>query len=290
MTNVLTVDVEDYFHPSEVQRRASPGSWHELPPRVEAATERVLDLLDRHGVKATFFVLGWVAERQPALVSAIASAGHEIGCHSYAHQLVWHLSPQRFREDTLRAKEAIENTIGVPVIVYRAPSYSITARSLWALEVLVECGFQYDSSIYPVHHDRYGMPEFGRRARVVQTPAGPIMEVPVATVRLAGFLQAPVGGGAYLRLLPYRYTAAGIRRINRTEHRPACVYFHPWEIDASQPRLIRPGLARFRTCAGLSRMEAKLERLMSEFTFSTLTSVHRADLSPIPAAGSSSSG
>ena len=228
MQNALTVDVEEYFHPSEVQAYIPQERWTDFPSRVNEQVQQVLELLDHHSVKATFFILGWVAERQRATIRSIAAAGHEIGCHSYAHQLVYRQDPAEFRRDTQRAVRAIEDNCGVTPRVYRAPSYSITSASLWALEVLVECGFTHDSSIYPISHDRYGIPGSSRHAYVVQTPSGPICELPIATVKLSASHVAPVGGGGYLRMLPYRYTAAGIRRVNREERQPACnIYFHP---------------------------------------------------------------
>ena len=277
MVNVLTVDVEEYFHPTEVQQWSPPRQWPELPSRVVSQTQAVLRILGRNRVQATFFVLGWVAERHPGLVRQIADAGHEIGCHSYAHQLVYDLSPAQFRQDTSRAVDAIAKACGVVPRVYRAPSYSITKRSLWALQILVECGFTHDSSIYPIAHDRYGIPGFSRHAEILQTPSGPIQEIPIAAVALSGGKVAPVGGGAYLRLLPYCYTAAGVRRMNEREGLPACVYFHPWELDGALPRLANGVIARWRTYTGLKKMGAKLHRLLSEFSFSTIGSVY-----PVP--------
>ena len=274
MINALTIDVEEYFHPSEVQRSTSMDDWEGLPSRVEEQTDRVLELLDRHSVSATFFVMGWVADRRQEVVRKILRAGHEIGCHSYTHQMVYTLTPAQFRDDTLRAISAIENAGGVTPRLYRAPSYSITNESLWALEILAECGFEYDSSIFPIKHDRYGIPAFSRRAQVLRTPSGPIMEIPVATVELGNGTIVPVGGGAYLRMLPYRYTAAGIRRINKVESQPACIYFHPWELDTRQPRLASGFISRVRTYTGLGGMEGKLNRLMTEFQFSTMSSVY----------------
>ena len=274
MLNILTIDVEDYFHPTEVGQWVKPRQWASLPSRVEASTHRVLHLLARHNVKGTFFVLGWVAHRYPGLVREIASAGHEIGCHSYAHRLVYDLSPSQFLRDTRLAVRAIEDASGLTTHVYRAPSFSVTSSSLWALEALVQCGFTHDCSIYPIRHDRYGIPNFGNDARVVHTSSGPIMEVPAATVRLFGRRLAPVGGGAYFRLLPYRYTAAGIRRLNRLEGKPACLYFHPWELDSEQPRLARGWLSQVRTYVGLAQMESKLRRLLTEFEFTTVSSIH----------------
>jgi polysaccharide deacetylase family protein (PEP-CTERM system associated) len=272
MQNALTVDVEDYFHPTEVQQHLTV-SWESLPSRVEYATSRVLDLLAASQVRATCFVLGWVAERFPKLVRAIAAQGHEIGSHSYAHQLVFDLSPDEFRRDTLRATRAIQDACGVTPAIYRAPSFSITKRSLWALEILIEAGFKADASIYPITHDRYGIPGFSRHTTTLNTPSGSIVEMPTATVQLSRSRVAPVGGGAYLRLLPYRYTAAGIRRLNQEEGRPASIYFHPWELDPEPPYLLSGWIARLRTYMGLRSMENKLVRLMSEFQFSTLSAV-----------------
>jgi len=271
MLNVLSVDVEEYFHPAEVG--ASASQWLSLPSRVEFEVENVLELLDKHRVTATFFVLGWVAEHHPRIVREIARAGHEIGCHSHLHRLVYGLSPEEFREDTERACCAIEDACGITPRAYRAPSFSITSRSMWALEVLVENGFTHDSSIYPIVHDRYGIPGFGRHAQILDTPSGPIQEVPIATVLLNRHI-SPAGGGAYLRLLPYRYTAAGIRRVNEEEKKPACIYFHPWELDPDQPRLASGMVSRARTYRGLVGMERKLERLLTEFAFSSLGAVH----------------
>jgi len=274
MVNVLTVDVEEYFHPTEVQHRIPPKLWPELPSRVVPETEAVLRILNRRRVKATFFVLGWVAEHHPGLVRQIAAEGHEIGCHSYAHRLVYDIGPAEFRRDTLRAVSAIGDACGIRPRIYRAPSYSITARSLWALEILVECGFTHDSSIYPIAHDRYGIPGFSRQTCIVPTVSGPIYEIPIAAVTLSWKRVAPVGGGAYLRLLPYRYTAAGLRRLNEADGIPACVYFHPWELDSTLPRLADGIIARWRTYIGLNRMRAKLDRLLSEFEFSAAGSVY----------------
>ena len=275
MLNVLSVDVEDYFHASELQTVADRRRWPSLPPRVQIGTNLLLEILASHAVKATFFVLGWVAQRHPKLIRDIVSHGHEIGCHSYEHQLVYTLTRSQFRRDTVQAIESIEDACGVTPHAYRAPSYSITKSSWWALEQLVECGFTQDSSIYPIVHDRYGIPGFGRHAQHILTPAGLILEIPIATVRLSKSRVIPVGGGGYLRLLPYRYTAAGIRRINR-ERQPACIYLHPWELDPGQPRLAKGLIPRLRTYTGLCAMESKLRRLLADFRFSTLETVHSA--------------
>jgi polysaccharide deacetylase family protein (PEP-CTERM system associated) len=274
MLNALTIDVEEYFHPAEIQASVGAEQWETLPSRVEDQVLQVLELLAQNQVQATFFVLGWVAERHPRCVRAITAAGHEIGCHSYAHQLVYDLTPAGFRRDTLRAIHSIEDACGVSPWIYRAPSYSITGKSLWALETLIECGFSHDSSIYPISHDRYGIPGFERHAHTIHTPSGPIHEIPAATVRISRNKIMPVGGGAYLRLLPYRYTSAGLRRLNRDEEKPACIYFHPWEIDPDQPKLASGTIARLRTYTGMKGMARKLNRLMSDFHFSTIGAVY----------------
>lgn len=280
--NIISVDVEEYFHPTELATCVRPDEWTTLPSLVEPETRRVLDILDRHHVTGTFFILGWVAQRYPGLVREIASRGHEMGCHSFWHRLVYDLTPAEFREDTRCAVDAIQDACGIPPRAYRAPSFSITQRSLWALEVLVELGFTYDSSIYPIEHDRYGIPGFGRHARQMATPSGPIFEVPIATVELSGRQVTPVGGGAYMRLLPYRYTAAGVRRVNATDQQPACMYLHPWELDAHHPRLAQGWVSRLRTYGGLRSMPRKLERLLSDFDFGPLTMAHGSS-APLPA-------
>jgi polysaccharide deacetylase family protein (PEP-CTERM system associated) len=271
VTNILSVDVEECFHATEVS--GAGNGWPEAPSSVESQTERVLELFARHQVSATFFMLGLVAEKHPRLVREIVKQGHEIGCHSYAHSLVYDLTPHEFRQDTKRAVGSIEDACGLTPRVYRAPSYSITEKSLWALEILVELGFTHDSSIYPIHHDRYGIPGFGRHAQRYETPAGAICEVPIATAQLSSKRLVPVGGGGYLRLLPYCYTAAGVRRINQ-EGQPACVYFHPWELDPDQPRFTSSLISTLRTYRGLRSMTGKLERLLSDFAFGPLTVVH----------------
>jgi polysaccharide deacetylase family protein (PEP-CTERM system associated) len=273
MTNALSIDLEEYFHPSELGIPPDTGRWCAMPSRVERQTQEVLALLNRHSVSATFFVLGWVAERHPGLVLQIRSAGHEIACHSYAHRLIYNLTPASFREDTKRAVAAIAEACGSRPTAYRAPSYSITDRSFWALEILVECGFTRDSSIYPIAHDRYGISGFNRFAHTLRTPSGTIYEIPMATTRLNKRRVAPVAGGGYLRLLPYRYTAAGLRRLNLQEQQSGCCYFHPWEIDPDVPRLTKSRISHWRTYCGISGMRAKLERLLEDFQFSTLSAV-----------------
>jgi polysaccharide deacetylase family protein (PEP-CTERM system associated) len=274
MVNVFSVDLEDYYHPTEISHDVSGEGWSQFAPRVDVGTNFLLDLLAKHNTRATFFVLGWVADHHPHLVRKISEAGHEIGCHSYRHHLVYNLSPLEFREDTLRAMRAIEAACGVSPKLYRAPNYSIVSKSFWALDVLVELGFTHDSSIYPIVHDRYGVPGFPRHPQTITTPSGPILEVPIATVQLSAQQVTPVGGGAYLRLFPYRYMAAGIRKINNIEQQSACIYTHPWEFDPDQPRMTNGLIARLRTYTGLSGMRRKLTRLFQDFEFSTMGAVY----------------
>lgn len=274
MTNVLSIDVEEYFQTSELRTLVKPETWIDQEPRVGLGTERILDILAETGTKGTFFTLGWVARNHAGLTRKIVEAGHEMGCHSFWHELVYEMSPAKFRQDTLDSIHAIADACGVTPRVYRAPSYSITEKSMWALEILAELGFTHDSSIYPIKHDRYGIPGYGRFAQTVQTPSGPIIEVPIATVQLSPGRVAPVGGGGYLRLLPYRYTAAGLRRINEDDKQPACVYLHPWEVDAGLPRVTPGWIARLRTYSGIKGMEGKLRRLIREFSFETMSAVY----------------
>lgn len=268
--NAITVDVEDYFQVAAFETTVSPADWDRLPARVEPNTDKVLDLLARHRVRATFFILGWVANRFPGLVKRVAAQGHEIACHGFAHRRVTTQDRKAFREDVLQAKNLLEDLTGQAVRGYRAPSFSIGRGSLWALDVLIELGFTYDSSIFPIVHDLYGMPEAPRAPFLALRPGGAIREFPPSTCRLPGFLGArslPVSGGGWLRLLPVAAVLAGMRRINRQESGPAILYFHPWEIDPDQPRLRGPLRSRFRHYLNLKRTESKLERLLTGLRF-----------------------
>jgi polysaccharide deacetylase family protein (PEP-CTERM system associated) len=232
----------------------------------------LLELFDEFGIRATFFVLGWIAERHPALVRDIAAGGHEIASHGYGHRLVYDLTADEFREDVRRAKGTLEALSGRPVIGYRAPSYSVTNRSLWALDVLIEEGYRYDTSIFPIHHDRYGIVDAPRHVHVLTRSAGSLIEAPPSTVRVAG-VNLPVGGGGYFRLLPYAWTRWGIRRLNDVERRPAMFYLHPWEVDPGQPRITTNALSRMRHYRNLHKTERRLRRLMQEFSFSTVAAL-----------------
>jgi polysaccharide deacetylase family protein (PEP-CTERM system associated) len=272
IVNAMTVDVEDYFQVSAFDHVVSRDVWDKQESRVVANTDRLLGVFDARGVRATFFILGWVAERAPQLVRRIAAAGHEIASHGYNHQILYNLTPKQFREDVREAKVALEQIAGCPVVGFRAPSYSVTTSSLWALDVLVEEGYLYDASIFPIHHDRYGIPDAARHAHVLSRPAGALVEVPASTVRLGG-VNLPVAGGGYFRLLPYAWTKWGIRRVNRLEREPVVFYLHPWEIDPDQPRMHVGAKTRLRHYGGLGRTAARLERLLSDFKFDSIAAV-----------------
>jgi polysaccharide deacetylase family protein (PEP-CTERM system associated) len=270
--NAMTIDVEDYFQVSAFDRVVPRSAWETMESRVAKNTRRMLDLFDAHRVRATFFVLGWVAERHGTLVREIASRGHEVASHGYGHQLVYELTPDQFRTDVRRARRVLEDTVGQPVTGYRAPSYSITRRSLWALDVLVQEGYTFDSSIFPIRHDRYGIPDAPRHPHTIRLESGTLVEVPPSTARL-GTMTLPVAGGGYFRLLPYGWTRWGIARINDREKQPAIFYLHPWEIDADQPRMAVSGLTRVRHYRNLHQTETRLDRLLKDFTFGPLRSV-----------------
>ena len=271
--NALTVDVEDYFHVSAFADSIRPTDWDNHTLRVEHNTRQLLDLFEENNVKATFFVLGWVAERVAGLISEIAARGHEVACHGYSHQLVYKQSEAVFREETQRSKGLLEEIIQSPVRGYRAASYSITNRSLWALDILAEAGFEYDSSIFPVHHDRYGIPDAPKYPYRLKTPNGQqLVEFPLSTASLLGY-RVPMAGGGYFRLYPYALTRAGLRQINHRENKPFIFYLHPWEIDTEQPRVDAGWVSRFRHYNNLDKCESRLRRLMTEFQFTTVRNV-----------------
>jgi polysaccharide deacetylase family protein (PEP-CTERM system associated) len=270
--NAMTVDVEDYFHVSVFEKTVPRARWESLESRVVINTERLLDLFDEHGVRGTFFVLGWVAERYPSVVRSIAGRGHELASHGYAHRLVYEQAPEVFRDDVRKAKALIEDLSGRRVNGYRAPSFSVTERSLWALDVLLEEGYRYDASIFPIRHDRYGIPDAPRWPHAMARKSGSLFEVPGSTVRFGG-TNLPVAGGGYFRILPYAWTRWGMRRLNRVEGQPAVFYLHPWEIDPEQPRLPASVLGRFRHYRNLHLTEARLRSLMRDFRFGPLETV-----------------
>jgi polysaccharide deacetylase family protein (PEP-CTERM system associated) len=268
--NAMTVDVEDFFHVSAFESVISPSQWKDYQPRVDTNTRRLLDLFAKKEVKSTFFVLGWVAERYPDLIKEIHSQGHEVASHGYAHKRVILLSRDEFLQDIKRSKNHLEDLLGEQIIGYRAPSFSIGYSNEWAFEVLAELGFKYSSSTYPVKHDLYGTPDWPRFA--YNRPEN-IIEIPIPTLRLMG-KQIPIGGGGYFRLYPYKVTQKLVSKYLRQEKQPYSFYFHPWEIDAGQPRLKNAPLkSRFRHYVNLHRTEAKLIRLLDDFNWSTMRDV-----------------
>ncbi len=270
--NALTVDVEDYFHVSGFAECINRRDWDNYPLRVDRNTRKLLDLFDRKQVKATFFVLGWVAERLPDLVSEIAEQGHEVACHGYSHELIYRQSPEVFRDETFHARSLLQDITRIPVRGYRAASYSVTAQSRWALDVIAEAGFVYDSSIFPVRHDRYGIPGSPEYPYELKSPGGrPLIEFPLSTADFLGY-KLPVAGGGYFRLYPYMLTRLGLMQINN-KNRPFIFYLHPWEIDPDQPRISAGWMSRFRHYNNLDKCEARLERLMSDFRFGTVWDV-----------------
>jgi len=271
--NAMTVDVEEHFQVSAFEGSVSRDDWHRHPSRVTDNTSRLLDMLDDASVKATFFVLGWIAEKHPSIVGDIARRGHEIASHGYDHRLVYSQSPGEFREGTRRSQCLLQDQCGQPVVGYRAASFSIGASNLWAFDVLADLGFEYDSSVFPVVHDRYGMPNAPRRIHAVKTSSGAtIVEVPPSTLRFAK-VNIPVAGGGYLRFFPLSVTRRAIRRLNTHDKSPAVVYIHPWEIDPGQPRLEGPWRSRFRHYTGLKRTRRRLIDLMGTFRFGTVREI-----------------
>jgi len=272
VVNALTIDVEDYFHVSVFDGLIPRSQWSSLESRVCANTERLLDIIGE--TKGTFFVLGWVAERFPALVRAIAAAGHEIASHGSEHRLVYDQTPSAFRDDVRRAKADLEAASGREVIGYRAPSYSVTPQSLWALDILIEEGYRYDASIFPIRHDRYGIPVSPRHPYTIHRPAGSLLEAPASTT-IVGPLNLPIAGGGYFRILPYWWTRWGVNRVNSLERQPAIFYLHPWEIDPDQPRLKAGLLSRFRHYRNLHKTEERLRQLLADFQFAPMIQVLR---------------
>lgn len=279
LMNSLTIDVEDYYQTEAMSDNVPRDQWAFMPSRVQANTYRIFEILANHNARGTFFFLGWVAERFPDLVREAVKLGHEVACHSYWHRPVYRLSPEEFREDTLRAKSAIENAAGISVLGYRAPSFSIIEGTAWAFDTLSELGFKYDSSVHPVRHDLYGNPSASRHPHRVGKSA--IWELPIATIRL-GTNNFPFAGGGYLRLLPYPYVSWCLSRLNNRENRPGIVYLHPWELDPCQPRLPVRFKSRLRQYTGLTTTEGKLRSLIRDFNFGPILQVFGNELNVIP--------
>lgn len=273
--HALTIDLEDYFHTEVASQGVTFEQWEHQPSRVEASTHRLLELLDRNHTHATFFVLGWVAKRYPRLIQDIHRRGHEIGCHSLNHSLVCRMNPGEFYESTRIAKNLIESIIREPIVGYRAPCFSITPGCEWAFEILAELGFSYDSSVHPVQHPVYGNPAAPRAAYSVG--GDQLMEFPIATWKVAG-RNLPVGGGAYLRLLPYQYIHRGLKTWEKEMKTPAMFYLHPWEIDPYQPHIPLSFQSKIRQTWGTATMEDKLQRLLEQFRFAPVREVHKAVL------------
>ncbi len=275
VANAFTVDVEDFFQVQAFASTVDRASWDDFTPRVEANTQRLLGLLQARETRGTFFVLGWVAERFPGLVRAIARAGHEVASHGMGHRLVYEQTPEVFREETRRAKGLLEDLLQRPVLGYRAATYSITARSLWALDILAEEGFHYDSSIFPMHHDNYGIPGAPTEPYALTTPNGAkLAEFPISILRWHG-ITIPVAGGGYFRFFPYWLTRWALRKINQSKT-PFVFYLHPWEVDPGQPRIPGAGLkSRFRHYQNLTRCQPRLEQLLADFTFVAVEDVLR---------------
>jgi len=267
IVNCFTVDVEDYYMVSGFEKQIPRARWGEFESRVVPNTKRILRLLDRHNVKATFFILGWVARHQPDLVREIQASGHEIASHGYWHHLVYRQTPEEFRNDLRTSREVIEDAIDQPINIYRAPSFSITEKSRWALDILTEEGFRIDSSIFPIHHDRYGMADAEPGIHQIATPSGPLWEFPPSVVSWKG-VNLPVGGGGYFRLYPLKLTIRWLQKINRDRQRPFIFYIHPWEVDPDQPRIQNGSrLSRLRHYVNLSRTERRLETILENFQF-----------------------
>ncbi len=270
--NALTVDVEDYFQVSAFAASINYNQWDNYKLRVANNTYRLLDIFDTEEVKATFFVLGWIADRAPKLIKEIDRRGHEVACHGYSHQLIYNQDPVVFREETCRAKKLLEDIIQKQVTGYRAASYSITEQSLWALDILVEAGFAYDSSIFPVKHDRYGIPSAEVLPHQLTTPKGnSLVEFPLSTAKIFNY-RLPVAGGGYFRLYPYQLTKLGLSQINRHKN-PFIFYLHPWEIDAEQPRIAAKWFSRFRHYNNLDKCQPRLKQLLKDFEFTTAENV-----------------
>jgi polysaccharide deacetylase family protein (PEP-CTERM system associated) len=276
MVNALTIDVEDYFHVTAFEKYICEKTWDSYPLRVEDNTLLILDLLDEFSVKATFFILGWVAERRPALIREIHKRGHEIACHGYGHKLVYRIGPENFREDIRKARLILEDICGVKVNGYRAPSYSITGDSLWAFDILIEEGFLYDSSIFPIIHDIYGMPKANRFPHDILRQSGAIKEFPMSTILidiLKRKVTIPVAGGGYLRLFPVWFIRKAINYINEHERQPAVLYFHPWEVDHGQPRIKAGFKSKFRHYLNIRKTAGRVKTLLSAIEFSSMGDV-----------------
>lgn len=272
MLNAFTIDLEEYFQVSKFEHVLTRERWHDLPSRVRSNTIRILELLDEYECRATFFTVGWVADKYKDLIREIAAAGHEIGSHSYWHRRVSDISPQEFREDIQKCKSVLEDASGEEVRAFRAPTYSIIDSSKWAWDVLLEEGFQIDSSVFPIQHHRYGNPDANRFLHQIVRDAGTIIEFPLSTMKIAGST-VPIVAGGYLRFFPYLFTKLGINRINKAEKKPAVIAFHPWELDPHHPIPRVSLLKRIRHKININTTESKLRKLLTDFQFGTIKEV-----------------
>lgn len=273
MLNAITIDVEDYFQVAALAKWAPYRSWNDFELRVEQNTDRILELFSNADTKGTFFILGWIAERCPELIKRISDNGHEIASHGYSHQLIYNQSPETFRQETEKSKKLLEDIIGYEVSGYRAASYSITKKSLWALDIIAETGFRYDSSIFPVRHDRYGIPDAIEVPHKLKTPAGhELVEFPISTLKL-GTYKLPIAGGGYFRLFPYWFSRWALNRVNSAQKQPFVFYLHPWELDPNQPPLPATGFSKFRHYNNLDVCEKRLEQLLDNFSFTSVEKI-----------------
>ena len=271
MINALTVDVEDYFQVSAFENSIDKNSWDKLEHRVANNVDKILSLFDEHQVRATFFVLGWVAERYPEIVRRIIENGHELASHGYGHQRVTDMSRDEFIDDITRAKGILEDLAGEPVRGYRAPSYSIGEKNIWALEVLAQTGHQYSSSIYPIKHDHYGYPKAPRF--VFRDEKSGLIEIPITTIKWMNRLY-PAGGGGFFRFYPYSISRWALNKVNHEDGKPAIFYFHPWEIDPDQPRQRNiPWKSSFRHYLNLGKTEARLKQLLTDFDWGRMDQI-----------------
>lgn len=266
--HALSFDVEEHFQVAAFWSTTRRRQWDNYESRVERNVEKILSILSVQGVRATFFVLGWVAQKHPELVRTIANDGHEIASHGFGHELITSQTPGLFREDVRNSKDILENIIGGPVHGYRAPSFTITPETKWALPILVEEGYVYDSSIFPIQHDRYGMPGANPWCHLLETPSGALWEVPPSTLRL-GPIRLPIAGGGYFRLYPYQILRNLLTRA-ATEGQPLVMYFHPWELDPDQPRMEGSLVSKFRHYLNLRKTEARLQQLVKDFRFASI--------------------
>jgi len=277
--NSLTIDVEEYFQVANFASVISRDDWSRQESRISFQLDKILSILEAKSVKATFFVLGWIAERHIEMIKKIQKAGHEIASHGYGHQLIYDQTPEEFREDLQKSKAILEDIIQEPVLGYRAPSFSITKNSIWALDILMEEGFEYDSSIFPIHRDRGGLPEGERFSYKISNGQRSLWEYPISTVRLIN-QNFPYSGGGYFRLLPYCLIKTSVKNTNNEGH-PAIIYLHPWEFDPQQPRIKVNSLSRFRHYVNISATAGKLEKLLNDFQFKTMRGLHHEKVGKI---------